>query len=75
MLLDAAQRLPNNLLVVSNASISLLVDVLMNGMDTEKIKSANEFRHIVLKNNMQHPKLPEIAALMAKIKVKYSLEG
>jgi hypothetical protein len=75
MLREAAVQLPNNLQIVSNAALSLLVDVFMNGMDAGKINDAQMFQHAVIKQNNQHPKLPEIAAFMAKVQAKYKLES
>lgn len=75
MLKDAAVQLPNNLQIVSNAALSLLVDVFMNGMDVVKISDAKRFQQDVIKQNNQHPKLPEIAGFMAKVQAKYKLEN
>jgi tetratricopeptide (TPR) repeat protein len=75
MLREAAVQLPNNLQIVSNAALSLLVDVFMNGMDASKINDAKLFQLAVIKQNDQHPKLPEIAGFMAKVQAKYKLES
>jgi CheY-like chemotaxis protein/Flp pilus assembly protein TadD len=75
MLKEAAVQLPNNLQIVSNAALSLLVDVFMNGMDAVKISDAKRFQQDVIKQNNQHPKLPEIAGFMAKVQAKYKLEN
>ena len=74
MLREAAVQLPNNLQIVSNAALSLLVDVFMNGMDGAKIIDAKRFQEAVIKQNNQHPKLPEIAAFMLKVQAKYKVE-
>jgi tetratricopeptide (TPR) repeat protein len=75
MLSEAAVRLPKNLQVVSNAAISLLVDVLMNGMDHAKLSQAKKFRQAVFKANRLHPKLVEIATLLSKVQTKFHLNG
>lgn len=75
MLREAAVQLPNNLQIVSNAALSLLVDVFMNGVDVGKINEAKLFQQAVIKQNNQHPKLPEIAAFMAKVQAKYKQES
>lgn len=73
MLAEAAARLPNNMQIVSNAAFSLLVDVFMNGMDAAKVREALVLQQAVLSKNSQHPKLTDIAAILAKIKQKYAL--
>ncbi|MDO8177827.1 MAG: response regulator [Undibacterium sp.] len=75
MLSDAAEQLPNNLQIVSNAALSLLVDVFMNGMDADKLNNAKAFQQAVITQNSQHPKLAEIAAFMLKVQTKYKLEN
>jgi len=72
MLREAAIRLPNNLQIVSNASLSLLADIFMNGMNREKAALA-QFQQAVIDQNAQHPKLPEIANFLIKIERKYKL--
>jgi len=73
MLTEAAERLPDNLQIVSNASFSLLLDVFMNGMDAAKLREAMNYRQAVLDKNNNHPKLADITNLIAKIQQKYSL--
>jgi len=73
MLAEAAARLPNNMQIVSNAAFSLLVDVFMNGMDAAKVREALTLQQAVLKKDGHHPKLVDIANILAKIKQKYSL--
>ncbi len=71
MLNSAALRLPNNMQVVSNAALSLLVDIFINGFDQAKAIQAKQFYQIVQKKNRQHPKLVEIEAFQHKIQAKY----
>ncbi|MFZ6798185.1 tetratricopeptide repeat protein [Undibacterium sp. Di24W] len=71
MLTDAALRLPNNLQIASNAALSILMDILMNGYDATKSMLAQQFQDTVTTKNNQHPKLLEINALLAKVQSKY----
>jgi CheY-like chemotaxis protein len=73
MLTDAALRLPNNLQIASNAALSILMDILMNGYDATKSMQAQQFQDTVTKKNNQHPKLLEINALLAKVQSKYPI--
>ena len=74
MLTEAALRLPNNLQVVSNASLSILMDVFMNGYDAAKAVQAKQFQEAVSAQNNQYPKLAEIMAFQVKIQQKYKQE-
>lgn len=72
MLVDAANRLPGNLQIVTNASFSLLFDVFTNGLDPAKIRQAQQFQQAAQAKNPAYPKLAEIADLMGRIRAKYS---
>ncbi len=74
MLTEAALRLPNNLQIVSNASLSILMDVFMNGYDSAKAIQAKQFQEAVTAQNSQYPKLAEIMAFQVKIQQKYKQE-
>ena len=74
MLTEAAFRLPNNIQIVANASLSLLADVLMNEMDSSKIRQAKLFAQSIAKANKDHPKLSEISRMIKKIQAKYQIE-
>ena len=74
MLTEAALRLPNNLQIVSNASLSILMDVFMNGYDSAKTQQAKQFQEAVTVQNSQYPKLAEIMAFQVKIQQKYKQE-
>ena len=50
-----------------------MIDVFMNGMDATKIKQALILQQAVMRKKSDHPKLAELAAIMEKIKQKYSL--
>lgn len=72
MLTDAANRLPGNMQVVSNAAAALLFDVFNNGLDADKLRQAQAFQQAVLAQAPSHPKLAEIGELMNRIRQKYS---
>jgi CheY-like chemotaxis protein/predicted Zn-dependent protease len=72
MLTEAAQRLPGNLQIVANAAAALYFDVLHNGLDAEKVRQAQVFQKAVQAAKPGHPKLAEIAALVAQIREKYA---
>ena len=74
MLTEAAMRLPNNLQVVSNAALSILMDIFTNGFNLEKSIRAKQFQDAVFKQNDQYPKLAEINAFQIKIQSKYKQE-
>lgn len=71
MLTEAAQRLPGNLQVVANASAALYFDVFQNGLDPAKLRTAQGFQQAVEAQSPSHPKLPEIAELVVRIRSKY----
>lgn len=75
MLTEAALRLPNNLQIVSNAALSILMDMFVNGFDPAKANQARLFQDAVTKQNKQYPKLTEIAALQSKVHHKYNMDS
>lgn len=72
MLTSAAQRLPGNIQIVANAAAALLFDVLGNGLDAAKLQQAQAFQKAVQARDPAHPKLAEIAQLVAQIRGKYA---
>lgn len=74
MLTEAALRLPNNLQILSNAALSILMDIFTNGFDASKFIRAKQFQDAVVKQNDQYPKLAEINAFQIKIQAKYRQE-
>ena len=74
MLTEAALRLPNNLQILSNAALSILMDIFTNGFDASKFIRAKQFQDAVVKQNDQYPKLAEINAFQIKIQGKYRQE-
>lgn len=75
MLTKAALRLPNNLQVVSNAALSILMDIFVNGFDEYKSSQAKQFQEAVSRQNSRYPKLTEILAFQTKIQNKYKSES
>lgn len=71
MLSEAAASLPNNLQIVANASFCLLLDVFQNGLDAAKLREAQALQQAVMVKNCNHPKLADIADVLAKIRAKY----
>lgn len=72
MLVEAANRLPGNVQIVTNASFALLFDVYTNGLDPAKIRMAQQFQQSAQTQNPKHPKLAEITELMGRIRSKYA---
>ena len=72
MLVEAANRLPGNVQIVTNAAFALLFDVYTNGLDPAKIRLAQQFQQSAQAQNSKHPKLAEIADLMGRIRSKYA---
>jgi hypothetical protein len=72
MLVEAANRLPGNVQIVTNAAFALLFDVYTNGLDPAKIRLAQQFQQSAQTQNPKHPKLAEIADLMGRIRSKYA---
>ena len=72
MLTSAARRLPGNIQIVANAAAALLFDVLGNGLDAAKLQQAQAFQKAVQAREPAHPKLAEIAQLVAQIRGKYA---
>lgn len=74
MLTEAANRLPGNLQIVTNASFALLFEVFTNGLDPVKLRLAQQFQQAAQAQNPRHPKLQEIAELLARIRTKYLMK-
>ena len=72
MLTEAANRLPGNMQIVSNAAVSLLFDILNNGLDAAKLHTAQAFQQAVQAHSPTHAKLAEMAELMNRIRSKYA---
>jgi len=71
MLTEAADRLPGNVQIVSNAAFALLLDIFNNGPDAGKLRDALRFQKSVTGMDARHPKLADIAELQRRIRTKY----
>ena len=68
MLCDAADRLPNNLQIVSNAALALALDLASNGYNAVKLKECSRYRQQVIDKAPEYPKLAQIDATLKKVK-------
>lgn len=66
LLRNAADRLPNNLQIVSNAALALSLDLARNGSDPEKLQACLRYRQWVVDKNPAYPKLAQIDAMLKK---------
>lgn len=67
LLTEAANRLPNNLQIVSNASLVLALDLARNGYQAEKLAECVRFRQLLASKEPNHPKLAQIDAMLKKV--------
>jgi CheY-like chemotaxis protein/predicted Zn-dependent protease len=72
MLAEAAHRLPGNVQIVSNAAFALLLDIYTNGLDSAKLRDAEQFENGVRTLNAEHPKLADITELRRRIRGKFA---
>ncbi len=68
MLCDAADRLPNNLQVVSNAAMALALDMQRHGFTSVKMHECLHYREMVVAKSPSYPKLAQIDAVLDKIR-------
>lgn len=64
LLCEAADRLPNNLQIVSNASLVMALDLARNGIDSKKYEKCLHYRAMLIKKAPNHPKLAQIDSLL-----------
>lgn len=67
LIVDAAERLPNNLNVVSNAALILAVSVANSANKDELVQCLN-YRQRIIDKDPVHPKLAQIDAMLKKAK-------
>lgn len=67
-LCEAADRLPNNLQIVSNAALVIALDLSRNGKDAEKFSKCLRYREALIKKAPNHAKLPQIDGLLKQLK-------
>lgn len=68
LIVDAAERLPNNLHIVSNAALILAVSVANSANKDELIQCLN-YRQKIIDKDPVHPKLAQIDAMLKKAKL------
>ncbi len=68
MLCDAADRLPNNLQIVSNAALALAMDMRRHGYTSIKMHACLGYREKVFAKAPSYPKLADIDAVLDHIK-------
>lgn len=68
LLCEAANRLPNNMQIVSNAAMVLALDLVRNGKSPETLGKCMRYRAVLLDKAPNHPKLPHIDALLKQVK-------
>lgn len=67
LLCDAADRLPNNLQIVSNASLALALDLARNGYSAIKFRECLRYRQLVVNKAADYPKLVQIDSMLKKV--------
>lgn len=67
LLCDAADRLPNNIQIVSNASLALALDLARNGYNGVKFKECLRYRQQVVDKAPDYPKLVQIDSMLIKV--------
>lgn len=68
LLSDAANRLPGNLQIVSNAALVLAMDLMNNGYDADKLALCLRYRQQVMDRDPAHPKLAQIDTMLKRVK-------
>ncbi|MEI7843114.1 MAG: response regulator [Gallionellaceae bacterium] len=68
MLTQAANRLPNNMQIVSNAALVLALDLVRNGTKPERLNRCMHYRGELIKKAPTHPKLTQIDELLKQLK-------
>lgn len=67
LLCQAANRLPNNLQVVSNAALVLALDLVRNGKRPETMEKCLFYRTALINKSPNHPKLLQIDGLLKQL--------
>jgi len=67
MLVEAADRLPNNAQVAVNAAQAILMRIQTKGMDMGQISQAHRYITQAIRANPQHPKLEGVVAFYRKL--------
>jgi tetratricopeptide (TPR) repeat protein len=67
-LCEAADRLPNNQQIVSNAALVIALDLSRNGHDSKKLERCLHYRNALIIRFPNHPKLVQIDGLLKQLK-------
>ena len=67
LLCEAADRLPNNMQIVSNAALVIALDLSRNGKDPDKFGKCVHYRSLLINKSPNHPKLVQIDGLLQKL--------
>ncbi len=68
LLCEAANRLPNNLQILGNATLVIALDLARNGKDAGKLAKCLGYREALLKKSPAHPKLEQIDGMLKQLK-------
>jgi DNA-binding response OmpR family regulator len=68
LLCQAADRLSNNIQIVSNASLVIALDLARNGNSPDKLGRCLHYRDQLIKKSPNHPKLVQIDSLLKQLK-------
>jgi tetratricopeptide (TPR) repeat protein len=68
LLSNAADRLPNNILIVSNAALVIAKQMLVRGQDADLLRACLRYRAGVAQQSPAHPKLQQIDALLSRLR-------
>lgn len=68
LLSNAADRLPNNILIVSNAALVMAKQMLVHGQDPDLLRACLRYRSAVAQQAPNHPKLVQIDALLSRLR-------
>jgi tetratricopeptide (TPR) repeat protein len=67
LLCQAANRLPNNLQILSNAALVIALDLVRNGNTPDKMGKCINYRNLLIKKSPSHPKLAQIDDLLKQL--------
>lgn len=68
LLSNAAERLPNNLQIVSNAALALALFLARNAYNAARLRTCLRYRSFVVDKDPDNPKLAHIDALLKQVK-------
>ncbi len=68
LIISAAERLPNNLSIISNAALILAASIANSDVTEDMLKLCLQYRQRVVDLNPDHPKLSQIDSMLKKTK-------